>query len=65
MTNLETIYALGLDEVLFGDENGNFREPTPEEREALAAFASSSVVNASDDKTNFWVSLFALFRSSR
>jgi hypothetical protein len=35
--DLETIYALGLDEVMLGDEDGNFPDLTPSDREILAA----------------------------
>jgi len=39
----EVIYGTGLDEVIFGDEHGNFKELTPEDAEALAAIAAESV----------------------
>ena len=62
MRDLETIYALGLDEVMFGDENGNFRDPTPEEGEAIAAIASDAFIG-DHASVSPWLGLFALVRT--
>lgn len=62
MIDLETIYALGLDEVLFGDDEGNLPEPTDSDREALAAVAASSLGSDSGG-ASVWLGLWALIRS--